>query len=224
MQFWQGNTPNSGKWTTLTSKVKINGRICIHEFELPGASFKARVLFKNRQKISISELKIYGKGKWRKTACKIEWGCGETGKQIWDGHIEVYNGHFLNVQRLPGKSAKVLSDGSWRCSVSGGKTDGVRVEFLASTEDRTILTLRSAAHSFSFLLDDLENDKVIYLKDFGVLVTSADSRTDWASYSRPPGQTIHARVESMPEQTLSGAMIGVPAKKRTKWLALAASP
>ena len=225
-------SPWKGVWRRIQSQVEIRGATAIHKIEVPKEGvFKVRLVFKCKHRVAVKNLAVYSSTRWREASCRIEWGCGGESEQVWNGHLEAFNGEILSVETLLGKSAKVMEDFSWRSITKAGVTDGVLVRFLmADTDrdspDRTILTFRSQAYSFSFLARDLEEDEAIYVKPYHVLVSWGDSGLDWKTVKRKlkkKEKTIRELVKEMPEQTLENAMRALPEKKRNRWFALAPS-
>jgi len=223
-------SPWKGVWQRIPSQVEISGAKTIHKIEMPKeGAFKARLVFDGLPKVAVKDLAIYSSARWREASCRIEWGCDIKSEQVWDGYLEAYNGKVLSVETLPGKPTMVMDGFSWRSTTKAGETDGVLVRFLMAdvdrnSPDRTILTFRSQAGSFSFLVKDLEEDGAIYVKPFHVLVSWGDSGPDWTAMKQnldKKDKTIRELIKEMPEQTLENAVRALPEKKRNRWFALA---
>ncbi len=121
--------------------------------------------------------------------------------------IEVYNGAF-QAYEPPVTQAGV-------CSVQ--PTISWTMNATDFDADRTIVTVRSPSHPFSFAVDEVERGNRIYVKDFGVLVSRADDPITIAEYRKElqesGAKTIYDRVLEHPEQTLSGAWDDMPLKR-----------
>ena len=85
--------------------------------------------------------------------------------------------------------------------------------------DRTVVTLQSPSHPFSFAADEVANGDRIYVKDFGALVTEErDPVGSIAEYARvlagSGAKSVYARVKEHPEQTLKNAWNDMPIKRQ----------
>ena len=159
---------------------------------------------------------------WEETEVSIEWRAIGDRLACWDGRLEVYNGAAIAVEPLDGGTV-VSDEGEWRSTVSGSETGGIRatVRYAANEDtnsyDRTIVTVRSEGHTFSFLVDDVIAGPV-YVRDFGVLATrSGDNiRLQEFEAARAVGgtKTLYQRILSAPEQTWGRAWGDMPPKGR----------
>ncbi|MBI1940798.1 MAG: hypothetical protein HYS33_04730, partial [Acidobacteria bacterium] len=83
--------------------------------------------------------------------------------------------------------------------------------------DRTIVTLRSPSHPFSFAVDEVIQGDRLFVKDFGVLVTRASDPVTIsehrAALEQSGAKTVYDRVEDHAEQTLGHAWSDMPLKR-----------
>ena len=116
---------------------------------------------------------------WKLLEVEIEWGFqAGTEKLGFDGRIEVYNGIAGKARPLAGDDGTTLaSDHAWKSRPASGLRRGIAVPLLylgstlntsvwqqqARLEDanRTIVTVRTASGSFSFLPADLETGPIL---------------------------------------------------------------
>lgn len=108
----------------------------------------------------IQTLHAYTDSEWREIEIAIEWDAQGDTPVVWDGHLEAYNGETLTIQPLV-LSTRVSSSCAWRSTVAGAQTGGIvaRVRYAHNEDnnsyDRTIVTVRAKAYSFSFAVDDV---------------------------------------------------------------------
>jgi hypothetical protein len=199
-----GRTPSQGRWYALASEDQFSARLegSTWVYELPpveGGFFKVRLTVTGQQSLSVSEIHAFVDSVYKDVEFEVQF---DPARQKPQNIVEGYNAEVLSVTPLSG-------------------VDGYRVKAVASdagdeSNDRAIFTIREGNRSFSFLMNDLERDKVIYVKPFGVRVLLPGAEHHVAT-----GATIIERVLNMPEQTYTNALNAVPPKERNKWLALA---
>jgi len=92
-----------------------------------------------------------------------------------------------------------------------------------NTFDRTLVTVRNGARTFTFKVDDLAHGE-LFLPDFGVAVLPADDGRDYAAVAAEVkargAKTLYDRVAELPEQTWRAAWEGMPPKKSRIYLPL----
>jgi hypothetical protein len=171
----------------------------------------------------IDEVEAFTDSEWREEDLTIEWKSVSGDPVTWDGHLEVFNGAPLSIQPLS-SGVEMVDSASWRSLVEGTTTAGVRATVRygynedANSYDRTIVTVRSEEHSFSFLVDDVLAGEPVYVRDLGVIVSRADAGVCLATFE--PGwekghrKTLYQRVHELPEQTWEQAWADMPAKRR----------
>jgi hypothetical protein len=174
----------------------------------------------------VAELHAYSSSVWREGKVDIRFNVGQATKAIWRGQVEAANGYILAVESLASEAGdRIESDGSWQSQ------EGIRLRILFASSpaddgspfavdagDRTIITLRTDVHSFSFLVTDLARGP-IYIPDYGVFITWADSGMTWEAFQTQWAQApkpIYDRVSNEPEQSLSRALAEIPPLDVTK--------
>lgn len=184
-------------------------------------TLKIRVVFPS-QPPPIERLEVFTDSVLKETSVKIEWG-GE-GKQTWDGHVEVFNGHVVSAKALSSDSAvQLTSDASWKSETNDG-TDGIALRFLyaespnVNSFDKTIVTVRTQQGDFSFGAEDVAAGKPIYAPHIGVFICPVSSDETMASHVEKltalGRKTIYDRVFDEPEQILDRVWNAMPPKRR----------
>jgi len=172
----------------------------------------------------VKELEAYSDSTWRTVEVAVEWGgnASDSREEVWNGRAEVYNGHLEEVSPLRRTSTVLIRPGGWRSHVFA-RTDGVKLKLRATenpdinTLDKTVVTIRTKAHSFSFQVNDLVENGPLYIRDFGVLISLVEHRArlkDVAREVRKRGaKTLYERIFDEPEQTLPQAWSDMPLKR-----------
>jgi len=172
----------------------------------------------------IDKFEAYTDSVWESLDFDIEWGgTAQTQQQVWDGRLEIFNGHISRIQPLsPSGTLKIDSEHRWTSTVKGG-TDGIRVGILCARAkgynsfDETVVTLRSNKATFSFATSDLLKWGHIFLPDFGVIVRRADDNTTYAAarktWQQNRSSNIYTRVADETEQTFDRAWEDIPTKE-----------
>ncbi|MEM3479463.1 MAG: hypothetical protein QXV74_05420, partial [Candidatus Bathyarchaeia archaeon] len=188
-------------------------------------TLKVRVL-SSKDLHGIKSFEVYTDSTWKLTEVSVEWGCGSDGKRVWDGFIEVFNGELENLRPLnPNSKVEILSKNSWSSKIENDETDGIRAEIWYTYSgkpksfDETIVTVRSAAFSFSFSMKDLEREGAILIRDYNVLVSESSENLSLKAYSSMLSEkrlaTVYDMIDKMPEQSLERAWKEMPAKKKS---------
>ena len=225
----------NGQWRDAEFDLKIDGKIWCFLFhplaeEFPDmAGYNVRYrrtlkirLISTKNLPEVESFEAYTDSTWRETEVSIEWGCIDAAGKIWDGRVEVFNGELGDLKPL--SRVKILSGSSWESRLDVGETGGVKAAVWyaysgnSRSFDKTIVTVRAKAHSFSFSVDDLEEGGAIYIKDYNVLISKPSENLNLKNYSRELSRqgltTIYDLTGKMPEQTLEKAWREMPAKKR----------
>jgi len=160
---------------------------------------------------------------WKLIEVEIEWGFrAGTEKQAFDGRLEVYNGILGKAVPLAGDNGTTrVSDHAWKSKPAGGLRRGIAVPLLylgstlntsvwrqqARLEDsnHTIVTMRTAAGSFSFLPADLETGPIL-ASEGGFFVRATGRRQAAAA---APVQEVPAPRDLLTEKV--DAIAGSPA-------------
>jgi len=225
--------PYNGEWKTADAKVTLQGDNAVYTFnpinavEFPDiegfdASYrrtlKLRIMFDGKRP-EIDSIEVYSDSVWKETEIKIEWGDGFADND-WHGRISVYNGELVNIQPITG-SIQIKTDKSWKSNKSRGSIKAI-VRFAHNDDvnsyDKTIVTMRTTANSFSFLVDEIEAGEKIFVKDFDVLVTKATDNIDYAQFCKEwessHVKTLYDRIKELPEQTYLKSWNDMPKKKK----------
>jgi len=173
--------------------------------------------------VHVEALQAYTDSEWREAQVVVEWK-SLTGEPVtWDGHLEVFNGEPLAVKPLtPG--VEVLDVAAWRSAVEKMATGGIvaTIRYAANEDansyDRSIVTVRSQAHSFSFAMDEALAGEPIYVRDLGVVVSQAGAGVRLAgleaAWEKNHQKTLYQRVGELPEQTWERAWADMPRKRQ----------
>jgi len=171
----------------------------------------------------IQAVQAHTDSKWREAEVAIEWKSPSGAPATWDGYLQVFNGALEAVEPLTSETT-VLDTANWQSAIAGIATGGIHATIRyannedANSYDRTIVTLRSEGHSFSFAMDDVLTEKMIYVRDLGVLVSRADAGVRLADFDAAwearIDKTLYKRVHALPEQTWERAWAHMPAKRR----------
>jgi hypothetical protein len=175
----------------------------------------------------IEQLGVFSAAR-RQAGCIDVWfGALEAGGTDWSGVAEVVNGILLRVELLgfestdaaapdgAGASADAAAD-SWTCRVSD-EPKGVRLHLLYTVDQvlpaaGTILTLRTAAKSFSFLMADLVDGRIVIPDYHAAVVWGGEPRPRLGRETLSPASpgTIYRRVFDEPEHSLERVMAEIP--------------
>lgn len=137
--------------------------------------------------------------------------------------VEVHNGRLLHATPEGNLRPTAAADApAWTLAPNqeGSLHLGVSCAIDAELpeQDRTVVTVRAGARSFSFAPADVASGRPILIDDLGVLVTPGDSADTLAGVRRRRGEstarTVLDRVAVEPEQTLARAWDGMRLKKQ----------
>lgn len=231
--------PYNGDWKSADVNLTIKDDMAIYTFnpinakEFPeigdfDANFrkalKLRIVFKDKidEKCKV---KILSDSIWQETEVKIEWGDNFANKN-WSGNIQVYNGELLDIVATS-ENIKLLSDKSFESDKDHGYIIA-KIKFAYNEDinsfDKTIVTMRTSAESFSLLIDEIEAGEKIFIKDFDVLVSKAEDNIDYAKFRQDweadHKKTVYDMIYDMPEQTYSRSWKAMPKKKKRGFMPL----
>lgn len=210
-------------------------------------TMKVRLLFDSPPP-ALERFQAFTDSVWRSVEVGVEWGAAAAGTESWDGELELFNGHLEALAPLvggPGGSAVEL-DGPdrWRSTIRG-IPDGIRARLWyvespnANSFDRTVVTVRTKQHSFSFDPAQVAAGETILAAHWGVVVGPVDSIVMGQLMHRRDGivnasafnqarerartnavKTLYARVFDEPEQSLERALAEQPPKTGRIYLPL----
>ena len=186
---------------------------------------------------SVVGLRVLGVSRVVPIRLEVEWGF-QPKPQVdrLEGSITVYNGRLGALRPMSGSSNVVsLSPNTWRSEPSDRSPRGIQAEVYYVPDDaqevvfhpsidlptgstgrltyhpnRTVVTLRTSAGSFSLAPKDLEDGGPILIPSLGFLIRKAGSHPSAAECIRQLSanqpKTTRQRVRSMPEQSLARAL------------------
>ncbi len=231
----------NGQWRDADARVEVKGDRVVYTFnpinalEFPEEEFEAdyRRSVKVRVPVEkgdpeIQAIEVFSNSSWRKQLVKLEWGDGFSDKPF-QGHFEVYNGTLEGIEALS-DNVFIEDTGqySFQCDGKGGSMKlGFRYTVNADdvrSSDRTIITLRSGAKSFSFLAKDIASGEKIYIRDYDILITALNDKVDYAKFKTgwesDQAKTLYDQVRELPEQTFERAQKEMPPKKGRGYMPL----
>jgi len=149
---------------------------------------------------------------WGRQVVETLFGCGPGSVLPQRISVAAYNGRAEAV---------------WQSGPDGCPSATITIDYLAGTDgmplgsdnpDRTIVTVRTDAMCFSFLVADVAPGKPVFVPDLGVMVVAAGERPDWQELLRraEKNPSIYDRVAKEPQQTLQRAFEEIPALDVTK--------
>lgn len=137
-------------------------------------------------------------------------------------HVEVHNGRLLHAAPEGALRPAAAAPSAW--TLATGQEGGLRLALICAVDaelpelDRTVVTVRAGARSFSFAPADLASGRPILIDDLGALVTPGDSADTLAGVRRrraeSTARSVLDRVAAEPEQTLARAWDGMRLKKQ----------
>ncbi|MBM4041720.1 MAG: hypothetical protein FJ290_24745 [Planctomycetes bacterium] len=153
---------------------------------------------------------------WKLVEVEIEWGFqAGTEKLAYDGRLEAYNGLLGKARPLTGDDGtRLVGDQAWTSKAAGGARRGIALSLLylgstlntrvwrqqARLEDanRTIVTVRTTAGSFSFLPADLETGPILAPEyGFFVRATARRQATVPAHEAAVPRELLAEKVDAI---------------------------
>ncbi|OHB63783.1 MAG: hypothetical protein A2168_08550 [Planctomycetes bacterium RBG_13_50_24] len=227
-----------GRWRKADVNLDTEGKTCTLTFNPVNAAefpkltdFAATYRSTHKLRIvgeaplaEIDKFEAYTDSVWEDLSFEVEWGgTAQTQQQVWDGRLEIFNGHISQIQPLsPESSLKIAPEHRWTSTVKGG-TDGIRAGVLCAgakgynSFDETVVTLRCDAATFSFATADLIKWGHIFIPDFGVIVRRAGDKTTYAAarqtWLQNRSMNIYTKVADEKEQTFGRAWEDIPTKE-----------
>ncbi|MHC4737108.1 MAG: hypothetical protein ACYTDW_22070, partial [Planctomycetota bacterium] len=150
------------------------------------------------------------------------------------GSIELTNGVLVDLQSLPQPRSVQVDRTGWKTQGTAGGSAGVRIKILytgnedLNSNDLTRITVRlgpkSRSPGFSFVPQDVLNEGIIRLPDFGTIVTETCRKLTLANDSGPSGdkwrRPVRGRILEKPEMTREMALQGIPRLSPLRWVPL----
>jgi hypothetical protein len=179
-------------------------------------TLKLRLVCGGETQPLIKAIHAYAPSNWREDQIEVRFGLEPSATADWSGQVTLNNGYPLGLEPLGFETGDELNHTAWRCRVQG-QAKGLRLRLLfqpgdPASADGTVVTFRTQAHSFSFLVADLARGP-IYIKDYGVLISRAEAGIEpmafLAKLAATP-QPIYEQVAAEPEQSLARARAEIP--------------
>ncbi len=227
-----------GRWRKADVNLEIEGTTCTFTFnpvnaiEFPelkdfAATYRSTLKLRIVGEVPLAKIdkfEAYTDSVWERLDFDIEWGrAAQTQQQVWDGRLEIFNGHISQIRPLSSESTlKINPEHRWTSTVKGG-TDGIRAGVLCARAkgynsfDETVVTLRSDCETFSFATPDLIKWGHIFIPDFGVIIRRAGDNTTYEAarqtWQQNRSMNIYTRVADETEQTFGRAWEDIPTKE-----------
>jgi len=175
----------------------------------------------------IERLGAFSAARWQAGCVDVWFGALEEGGTDWSGVAEAANGSLLGIEplgfeptdvpaSLDAAASPAVAADTWTCRVSD-EPKGVRLHLLYTVDQAlpaagTILTLRTAAKSFSFLMADLTRGQIAIPDYHAAVVWGGDRRPHLGrkTVSCADPRPIYRRVFDEPEHSLERVMAEVP--------------
>ncbi len=184
-------------------------------------TLKLRLVFPDAMP-EIKSFQAFSDSIWQREDVVIEWDGPEGKGQLMAAKVEVFNGKMPQLPPAPQPAGiGPPPPGPINTGAAGrGFTMGFPVAYTKSPNvnsfDKTIVTVRAPAHSFSFAMDDIVRGERVFIPDFGALVKKASDSATYesvkADWEKKKGADIYSRVLTMPEQTFERAWNAMPQK------------
>lgn len=205
IQYWVGESPWQGKWESAPLKIEAQDAkwTCTFGGEnplLPGTGTeKIRWIWpQTAPSVSVKALEAYGFGALGEVDLRVE---TEPGTDEETGQIEAYNGQLVTAD------GKTTLSCPW--DLHAELLLKVRyTRALPWKTDRTVLSFQTPRGGFGVAVEDVLNNKRVYVRDYGVYVTMASETMTLAEYkaSIKDLKTVLTRVKEMPDQTFAAAI------------------
>ncbi|MDO8681871.1 MAG: hypothetical protein Q7N50_00105 [Armatimonadota bacterium] len=205
----------NGEWIDADVDVKIDGKVWTYTFrsliakEFPDlkdfdadyrATYKVRLLFSGKA-AQMAAFHAFTDTTWDQTKAIVEWSGNTAAGQVWD-KVEAFNGYAANVKP---------KDGGLAMDIWYSKPVAIH------SFDDTIVTIRAKKNSFSFAAKELVKGKRIYIREYGVLVQSAQEPATFEEVEeayQKATKDLYRQIHDLPEQTLDRAWSDMPRKGR----------
>lgn len=207
--WWELGNWYTGEWKRADTNAQAEGSLLTFTFrpaderEYPNMKgFKADYRYTLKLRLladaelpPIERIEAFTDSRPSSGRARIAW----KGSPPKTARFEVFNGTLLTAERQGGAD---------------------RIEWFGAansdpnTFDRTLVTVRAGARTFTFATDDLANGPLV-VPSAGAAVLTWDDRRAYAQAAKAikPGASLYARVAAMPEQTWRKAWASMPPKK-----------
>jgi hypothetical protein len=207
VQRWVGESPWQGNWEPLKGAIEPDGNRWLFRIDWrdnPQArmgTWKIRWIVSGLSKpVTVKRLWAYTYSAWGAAEVRLQLDRPLPGKP---GEIEIYNGAIIS------RAGQETLIRTWDLS----QPLTLKLRYARPSlrkSDHTVLRLRLPAGAFAVAVDDALAGPV-YMRDFGVLVTRANSKVTPADYRRSIARrkTILQQIRRLPDQTFTQAMARV---------------
>jgi len=196
------------------------------------STLKVRLIAEDKNGLSNAHLSVFGNSRWRLGTFDIE--TRFTGDSTMVGSIELTNGVLVDLQSLPQPRSVQVDGTGLKKHSTAGTSAGVRINILyidnedLNSNDLTRVTVRlrpkPSSPGFSFVPQDVLNEGIIRLPDFGAIVTETRRQLTLANDSGPSGdkwrRPVRGRILEKPEMTREMALKGIPRLSPLRWVPL----
>ncbi len=201
-----GHSEWQGKWIPIIGSIEQNGDTWTYRFsgkdnrDISQGTYKIRWIFpKSDETIKIKNFFANTTSQWETTQITLNAEKFKAGKK---GQVGIYNGQI--VDSITGENSISTK---WDLS----KPLKLKIKYTAYRPwgyDRTVLRIKMPSGEFSVAIDDIINNKHIYVKDAGFYAASNDSTMTLAEYkeSIKGKETVLQRVHQMPDQRFENAI------------------
>jgi len=201
-----GQTMWQGEWTSLPGTLKDieNGFVLevdkgVPEFRNQNGTLKIRWIFPQEiDTVAIERLGALTRSWWETTSIRAVLENPPPGKST---EVAVYNGYFVQDN-----GGDVALSCEWK--LEEPLSVQLRYNSVPDLPDRTVLQFQLPDGNFGIAVEDVLEHGAVYVEDFGLLVTPANSDlTPEAYVAQIAGKkTTRERVHEHPDQTLGAAM------------------
>jgi hypothetical protein len=209
------DTPWQGEWREIHARSEVNGNSIDFQFEPlspaenPNAgnladfapSFRRTLKIRTRMNsdFRFAGLHAYGSSRWNVREINLQTGC--EGKPEVVVSATAYNGSILSSQPL-------------QSTPPGTRLGVLYTEHEPDSNDRTILSIHGAKYDFGVSVDEIAENKAVYVRTLGMFLGDAATGEDFARFQESstmqPGQDIISRTSKHPEQSLDNALAEIP--------------
>ncbi|MHB1295170.1 MAG: hypothetical protein ACYC4R_09265 [Anaerolineae bacterium] len=245
---WIGcGDPFHGAWTTVRGAIQrqgdtwsltfdpldvieLGGRDAVQQLDQAEdyrarfrRTLKLRLVSADAPRPRLAGLQVYGPSVWQEETLLVRMGVARDEHSDLSGGAEIHNGVLLGVEGLDlADGDGILADGSWLLErPAPGRGVSLRVlhtGHTAAAGDRTVVTVYTPPHSFSFLPTDLDRGP-IYIAPYDAYITRAGAPIPWEAHqqalaARPV--SLYARVSAEPEGSWERALEEIPPLDVTK--------
>ena len=226
--WWYRRWPDNGAGGWMKLDDPFNGRFVTAAVERSGSARECLLTFKPLDKAEVPEAQAVG-ATWRSTyKIRLRLGAGariaevecltdstwKTAKLRIELPYPAPGIPGLTLERVEARNGRILS-----LTPEDERAAVVEVKYADNPErlspDRGYVVVRTSGTDFSFFVDDVLRDGVIWVRDLNAYISDASRNLSSRDLKRPAGswaKPVMERVQDMPEQTFENAMRTIPRK------------